>query len=136
MARGAGVAVDQGAGDGALDQGEELSGQGRRVGQREDRVTGERVAGGCQRQPDLVGDRDDEIDSLRGQLDGMVDEDGRVVWAPIGTRPGETPLPQPDLDAERATGSAVAGDPLVQWTPRGRRLEAKFRYSSTRDRAQ
>ena len=44
---------------------------------------------------------------------GSVDAGGRVAWAPIGTRPGETPLPQPDLDAERATGAAVGGHPFT-----------------------
>ena len=44
---------------------------------------------------------------------GSVDANGRVAWAPIGTRPGETPLPQPDLSAERATGTAVGGHPFT-----------------------
>ncbi len=38
---------------------------------------------------------------------------GRVAWAPIATRPGATPLPQPDLSANRATGEAVGGDPFT-----------------------
>lgn len=43
---------------------------------------------------------------------GSVDKSGRVVWAPIGTRPGETPLPQPDLSAARAT-AGVGGRPFT-----------------------
>jgi two-component system OmpR family sensor kinase len=39
--------------------------------------------------------------------------DGRVAWAPIGTRPGATPLPQPDLSLKRATGEAVGGQPFT-----------------------
>ena len=51
---------------------------------------------------------------------GSVDASGIVRWAPVGTRPGETPLPQPVLSAQRAkrppmeagpfTVSAVSGD--------------------------
>jgi two-component system OmpR family sensor kinase len=44
---------------------------------------------------------------------GSVDTGGRISWAPIGTRPGETPLPQPDLSVERATGAAVGGHPFT-----------------------
>ena len=44
---------------------------------------------------------------------GSVDGDGIVRWAPIGTRPGANPLPQPDLTAERATSDAVGGDPFT-----------------------
>jgi len=44
---------------------------------------------------------------------GSAAADGRVAWAPIGTRPGETPLPQPDLPAERATGDEVGGHPFT-----------------------
>lgn len=45
---------------------------------------------------------------------------GRVAWAPIGTRPGATPLPQPDLSANRATGEAVGGDPFTVSAVRGK----------------
>jgi len=40
---------------------------------------------------------------------GSVDSGGVVRWAPVGTRPGQTPLPQPVLTAERAR-AAVEGD--------------------------
>ena len=40
---------------------------------------------------------------------GSVDARGVVRWAPVGTRPGETPLPRPVLAAERAR-AAVDGD--------------------------
>ena len=35
--------------------------------------------------------------------------DGTVRWAAIGTRPGDRPLPQPNLSAERAAGAADGG---------------------------
>jgi two-component system OmpR family sensor kinase len=44
---------------------------------------------------------------------GSVDTQGQISWAPIGTRPGETPLPQPDLSVERATGALVDGHPFT-----------------------
>ena len=44
---------------------------------------------------------------------GSVDAAGTVRWAAIGTRPGETPLPQPGLSAQRATAAAVHGHPVT-----------------------
>ena len=38
---------------------------------------------------------------------------GTVRWAAIGVRPGDTPLPQPDLSPERAVAAAAAGDPIT-----------------------
>jgi len=34
-------------------------------------------------------------------------------WAPVGVRPGETPPPQPNLPADRATGPAVGTHPFT-----------------------
>ena len=42
-----------------------------------------------------------------------VDTNGTVRWAAIGTRPGDTPLPQPDLSAKEATAAAADGDPIT-----------------------
>jgi len=44
---------------------------------------------------------------------GSVDAGGVVRWSPIGTRPGEKPLPQPGLSAERATAAAAGGQPFT-----------------------
>jgi two-component system OmpR family sensor kinase len=44
---------------------------------------------------------------------GAVDAAGTVRWAAIGTRPGDTPLPQPDLAAARASAAATAADPIT-----------------------
>ena len=44
---------------------------------------------------------------------GAVDTTGTVRWAAIGTRPGDTPLPQPDLSATQATAAAADGDPIT-----------------------
>ena len=43
---------------------------------------------------------------------GSVDMGGVVRWSPIGTRPGEKPLPLPGLSAERAT-AAAGGQPFT-----------------------
>ena len=49
---------------------------------------------------------------------GSIDSDGNVRWAPIGTRPGETPPPEPELpegavlfvgDGRTVTAAAVSG---------------------------
>ena len=55
---------------------------------------------------------------------GSLGTGGRISWAPIGTRPGETPLPQPDLPVERATGAAVGGHPFTVAAVSG---ETRFR---------
>lgn len=44
---------------------------------------------------------------------GSVDAGDVIRWAPIGTRPGETPLPQPDLSVERAKAAAARGEPFT-----------------------
>ena len=44
---------------------------------------------------------------------GSVDAGGTVRWAAIGTRPGETPLPQPGLSAGQATAAAGGRDPFT-----------------------
>jgi two-component system OmpR family sensor kinase len=43
---------------------------------------------------------------------GLVDA-GHISWAPIGTRPGLTPPPQPNLSVERATGAQVDAHPFT-----------------------
>ncbi|MEO5634227.1 ATP-binding protein [Gaiella sp.] len=44
---------------------------------------------------------------------GSIDASDVIRWAPIGTRPGETPLPQPDLSTESAKGAAAGGEPFT-----------------------
>ena len=44
---------------------------------------------------------------------GSVDTGGVVRWAPVGTRPGATPLPQPVLSAERAREAVDRDDPFT-----------------------
>jgi len=44
---------------------------------------------------------------------GSIDASDVIRWAPIGTRPGETPLPQPDLGVESARGAAAGGGPFT-----------------------
>ncbi len=44
---------------------------------------------------------------------GSVDGGGTVRWAAIGTRPGETPLPQPGLSARQATAAAAGRSPFT-----------------------
>jgi len=44
---------------------------------------------------------------------GSVDTGGVVRWAPVGTRPGETLLPQPVLSVERARGAVEGDEPFT-----------------------
>ena len=44
---------------------------------------------------------------------GVLDADGEIRWAPVGTRQGETPLPQPDLSLERARAADAGGEPFT-----------------------
>ncbi|MEI7761351.1 MAG: ATP-binding protein [Thermoleophilia bacterium] len=57
---------------------------------------------------------------------GSVSASGVVRWSPIGTRPGETPLPQPGLSAERATAAAASGQPFTVAAVRG---DTRFRVA-------
>ena len=55
---------------------------------------------------------------------GSIDASDVIRWAPIGTRPGETPLPQPDLSTERAKAAAAGGEPFTVSAVSG---ETRFR---------
>ena len=57
---------------------------------------------------------------------GSVDTGGVVRWAPVGTRPGETPLPQPVLSAERARGAVDGDEPFTVSAISG---DTRFRVS-------
>ncbi len=55
---------------------------------------------------------------------GSVDTAGTLRWAAIGTRPGETPLPQPNLTSKRVTG---AGDQRHPFTVDAEDGDTRFR---------
>jgi two-component system OmpR family sensor kinase len=57
---------------------------------------------------------------------GLVDA-GRISWAPIGTRPGLTPPPHPDLSVERATGVESAEGDAHPFTVAAVSGETRFR---------
>jgi len=57
---------------------------------------------------------------------GSVDTGGVVRWAPVGTRPGETPLPQPVLSAERARAAVEGDEPFTVSAISG---DTRFRVS-------
>lgn len=57
---------------------------------------------------------------------GSVDTGGVVRWAPVGTRQGETPLPQPVLSAERARGAVDGDEPFTVAAISG---DTRFRVS-------
>src|SRR5262245_10885545 len=44
---------------------------------------------------------------------GAVLQNGTVQWAAIGTRPGDTPLPQPNLTATRARTAAALDETIT-----------------------
>jgi two-component system, OmpR family, sensor kinase len=44
---------------------------------------------------------------------GAASSTGTITWAAIGTRPGDTPLPQPDLPASRATSAPADAGPFT-----------------------
>ncbi len=53
---------------------------------------------------------------------GSVDSAGVIRWAPIGTRPGDRPLPQPALSPERATAVGKDGPFTVSAVDGGTRF--------------
>jgi two-component system OmpR family sensor kinase len=60
-----------------------------------------------------VGDLDAIGATNPGLYLGAVGQSGAVRWAAIGTRPGDTPLPQPDLTAQEAAAAASGGNPVT-----------------------